>query len=105
MLQFKKSVVDQLTEKHQLPVTRFGLEWMSSSVTPFSSSVRRIELLGMKRPNNFFTIFLPKKTLQEPERSREGMHVYLLACACVFVCVCKHIQVCVSKVVLKLCNN
>ena len=77
--------MDQLTEKHQLPVTRFGLEWMGSSVTPQSSSVRRIELLGMKGPNNFFTIFLPKKALQEPERNREGMHC---SCLCVYVCVC-----------------
>ena len=83
MLQFKKSVVDQLTEKHQLPVTRFGVEWMVSSDTPLTGSVRRVELVGMKGPNNFFTIFLPKKALQEPERSREGMCVCVCVCACV----------------------
>ena len=75
--------MDQLTKKHQLPVTRFGIEWMGSSDTPQSSIVRRIELLGMKGPNNFFTIFLPKKALQEAERSKEGMHVVACVCMCV----------------------
>ena len=84
-LQFEKSAVDQLTEKHQLPVTRFGIEWMGLSVTPLSSSVCRIDLLGMKGPFNFFTIFLPKKALQEPERSRKGMDVLAYVCVCVCV--------------------
>ena len=99
--------MDQLTEKHQLPVTRFGLEWMGSSVTPLSSSVCRIELLGMKGPFNFFTIFLPKKALQEPERSREGMHVVACVCMCVGLCVLAHAIVCpnVCDILLKLCNN
>ena len=88
--------MDQLTEKHQLPVTRFGLEWMGSSVTPFSPSVRKIELLGMKGPNNFFTIFLPKKALQEPERNREGMHVVASVFMCVGLSVQAHASVCVQ---------
>ena len=91
--------MDQLTEKNQLPVTRFGLEWMGSSVTPFSSSVRKIELLGMKGPLNFFTIFLPKKALQEPERSREGMHVIACVCTCVCLCVSTCKCVCVYVIV------
>ena len=77
--------MDQLAEKHQFPITRFGIDWMGSSVAPRSSSARKVELVGMKGPNNFFTIFLPKKALQEPERTREGKHVV----ACVCVCVCK----------------
>ena len=87
--------MDQLTEKHQLPITRFGIEWMGSSDTPQSSIVRRIELLGMKGPNNFFTIFLPKKSLQEPERSREGMHVGAYVCMCVGLCMLAHASACV----------
>ena len=111
MVQFEKSVVDQLTIKHPLPITRFGIEWMGSSDTPLSSSVRTIELVGMKGPLNFFTIFLSKKALQETERSREGMHVVacvrcvLVVCAstckCVCVCVCANI----CYIAGKLCKN
>ena len=85
--------MDQLREKHQLPITCFGVDWMGSSVAPHSSSVRKVEVVGMKGPNNFFTIFLPKKTLQEPERSRKGMHV--VVCVCMFVCVCMYVCMCV----------
>ena len=85
--------MDQLTEKHQLPSTRFGIKWMVSSVTAHSSSVRRIDLLGIRGPNNYFTIFLPKKALQEAERNREGMVIFLLVCLCVCVCVCVCVQV------------
>ena len=99
MLQFEKSAVDQLTEKHQLPVTRFGIEWMGPSVTPLSSSVRRVELLGMKGPLNFFSIFLSKKALQEPESSKEGMHVVTCVCMCVDLCVQTHGIVCVPMFV------
>ena len=88
--------MDQLTDKHQLPVTRFGLEWMGSSVTPFSPSVRKIELLGMKGPNNFFTIFLPKKALQEPERNKEGMHVVTCVRMSVGLCMLVHAIACVK---------
>ena len=104
-LQFKKLVVDQLTEKHQLPITRFGIEWMlGSSDTPLTGSFHTIELVGMKGPNNFFTIFLPKKALQEPERSRKGMHVVACVCMCVRLCVqampvCVCVCVCVCACV------
>ena len=83
MLQFEKSVVDQLTEKHNLPFTRFGIEWRRSSVTDRSSSARRIEIIGMKGPYNYFTIFLAKKVL-ESEKNREGMNVQN---NCLHVCV------------------
>ena len=75
MLQFEKSVVDQLTEKDNIPVTHFGMEWKGSSDTTRCSTVRKINLIGMKGPDNYFTIFLRKKA-PEPERKREGM------CAC-----------------------
>ena len=81
--------MDQLTEKKQLPSTRFGIEWMGSFVTARSSSVRRIDLLGIKGPNNYFTIFLPKKALQEPERNDEGTvcmySLFVCVCVCVYV--------------------
>ena len=77
MLQFEKSVVDQIKKKDRLLITRFGIDWMGSSVSPRSSSARKIELVGMKGSLNFFTIFLPRKAVQEPERNREGMHVYV----------------------------
>ena len=102
--------MDKLTEKHRLLATRFGIDWMGSSVSPRSSSARRIELVGMKGSHNFFTIFLPKKTVQELERSREGMHVHVVTfvflCVCVLLCVFKylhvhvHVQVSVNKSVL-----
>ena len=68
--------MDQVTEKDRLLITRLGIDWMGSSISPHSSSARRILLVGMKGSHNFFTIFLPKKAVQEPERNREG----LLAC-------------------------
>ena len=77
MLQFEKSVVDQLTEKDNIPVTHFGIEWTGSSVATHCSTVCKIKLLGMKGPGNYFTIFLPQKGL-EPERKREGMHVWYM---------------------------
>ena len=85
MLQFEKSVVDQLTEKDRLLVTRFGIDWMGSSVSPRSSSARRIVLVGMKGSHNFFTIFLPKKAVQEPKRNREGMCLNVVAFICGYV--------------------
>ena len=88
MLQFEKSVVDKLTEKDRLLITRFGIDWMGSSVSPHSSSARRIVLVGMKGSHNFFTIFLSKKAVQEPERNREGICLHVVACVCVWVSVC-----------------
>ena len=85
--------MDKLTKKHQLPITRFGIDWMDLSVAPHSSSACKVELVGMKGPNNFFTIFLPKKPLQEPERSREGTHVVACVCVCVCMCVLVHVSV------------
>ena len=76
-LQFEKSVVDRLTERHNIPVTHFGIEWIGSSDTIRCSTVRKIKLLGVKGPSNYFTIFLPKKAL-EPERKSEGMHVWCM---------------------------
>ena len=77
-LQFEKLVVDQLKKKDRLLITRFGIDWLGSSVSPHSSSARKIELVGMKGSLNFFTIFLPGKVVQEPERNREG------TCMCVY---------------------
>ena len=98
--------MDQLTEKHRLPFTRFGIDWIGSSVSLRSSSARRIELVGMKGSYNFFTIFLPKKAVQGQERNREGarvdvfcvykcLHVHVCLYVCVYVCVCVCVCVCV----------
>ena len=77
--------MDKLTEKHRLPFTRFGIEWIGSSVSPRSCSVRKIELVGMQGSHNFFSIFLPQKTVLELERSKEGMLVVIVY-MCSFVC-------------------
>ena len=69
--QFEKSVVDQLTEEHNIPVTSFGIQWLGSSDTTLYKTVRKIKLLGMKGPDNYFSIFLPKKVLPT-EKSTEG---------------------------------
>ena len=63
--------MDQLTEEHNIPVTHFGMEWMGSSDATRCSAVRKIKLLGMKGPENYFTIFLSKKALAA-EKNREG---------------------------------
>ena len=98
-LQFEKSVVDQLSEKCNLPFIRFGVDWLDNPCMSTFSSARKIELIGMNGPYNYFTIFLPKKD-RELGRDREGMciqRVYLCACVlCVlFVCVCLCVCVCV----------
>ena len=67
--------MDQLTEEHNIPVTSFGMQWMGSFDTAHYSTVRKIKLLGMKGPDNDFTIFLPRKALAA-ERNREGMHTH-----------------------------
>ena len=67
--------MDQLTEKHSIPVTSFGMEWIGSSDATRYSTVRKIKLLGMKGPNNYFTIFLPKEALAA-EKNKEGMHTH-----------------------------
>ena len=67
--------MDQLTEKHNIPVTSFGMEWMGSSGATRCSAVRKIKLLGMKGPYNNFTIFLPKRALVA-EKNKEGMHTH-----------------------------
>ena len=72
-IQFEKAVVDRLTKKDTIPVTSFGIQWMGSSDTAHYNAVRKIKLLGMKGPYNYFTIFLPKDTL-EAEKNKEGMH-------------------------------
>ena len=73
-------MVDQLTKEDNIPVTHFGIEWMASSVTTRCSTVRKIELDGMKGPYNYFNIFLPRKT-PEPEKKREGVHAH---CMCLY---------------------
>ena len=87
VVQFEKSVVDQLTEKHNFPFTRFGIEWRGSSFTPRFCTACRIQLLGMKVPYNYFTIFLPPKAL-EPDRNKEGTHVQCISLHVYYVCVC-----------------
>ena len=76
MLQFEKSVVDRLTEEHNIPVTHFGIEWTGHPEI-LRSTVRKIKLLGMKGPDNYFTIFLSRKTL-EPAKKRDGMHAHFM---------------------------
>ena len=85
-LQFKKSVVDKLTERSRLPFSRIGIEWKGSSATGRPGFVRRIDLTGMKSPDNYFEIFLSEEAVQQ-ERSGEGMfwegiYVHTL-CKCV----------------------
>ena len=63
--------MDQLTEDHNIPVTHFGLEWIGSADVSRCSTVRKIKLLGMKGPYNYFNIFLPKKAL-EAKKDKEG---------------------------------
>ena len=63
--------MDQLTEKRNIPVTHFGMEWIGSPDATCCSTVRKIKLLGMKDPENYFTIFLPKKALTR-EKNKEG---------------------------------
>ena len=69
--------MDKLTEKDNIPVTHFGMEWMGSSDATRCSTVRKIMLLGMKAPYNDFTIFLPKKALAA-EKNREGMYTHIV---------------------------
>ena len=69
--------MDQLKEEHNVPVTSFGMEWMGSTDATRCSTVRKIKLLGMKGPDNFFTIFLPKEALAA-EKNREGMHTHCI---------------------------
>ena len=80
--------MDQLKEKDRLLITRFGIDWMGSSVSPHSSSAHRIVLVGMKGSHNFFIIFLPKKAVQELERNKEGICLHAVACVCGFVFAC-----------------
>ena len=60
--------MDKLTEKDNIPVTSFGMEWTGSSDATHCRTVRKINLLGMMGPDNYFNIFLRKKPLAE------GMH-------------------------------
>ena len=69
--------MDQLTEEHNIPATHFGMEWMGSSDVARCSTVRKINLLGMKAPYNDFTIFLPQKALAA-EKNKEGIHTYCI---------------------------
>ena len=69
--------MDHLTEKHNIPVTSFGMEWMGSFDATRCSAVRKIQLLGMKGPYNDFSIFLPKKALAA-EKSKESMDTHCM---------------------------
>ena len=82
VLQFKKSVVDKLTEESHLPFSRIGIQWKGSSARCCPGFVRRINLIGMKGPDNYFQIFLSEEALQ-PERSREGVCWGYIHCAIV----------------------
>ena len=64
--------MDQITGEHNIPVSHFGMEWMGSFDATRCSTVRKIMLLGMKGPENYFTIFLPKKSLAAA-KSKEGI--------------------------------
>ena len=69
--------MDKLTEKDNIPVTSLAMEWTGSSDATRCRTVRKIMLLGMKGPDNYFNIFLPKKPLPE------GMHTH-----CTHTCIC-----------------
>ena len=72
--------MDQLTNKDTIPVTSFGIQWMGSADTAHYNTVRKIKLLGMKGPYNYFTIFLPKEA-PAAEKNKEGMYTHnTLAC-------------------------
>ena len=75
VIQFEKSVVDQLTEEHHIHVTHFGMEWMGSPNDICCSTVRKIKLLEMRGPCNDFNIFLPKEALAV-KKNRESMHAH-----------------------------
>ena len=68
--------MDQLTDKDNIPVTSFGIQWMGSSYATHYNTVRKIKLLGMKGRNNYFNIFLPKEALAA-EKNKEGMHTHI----------------------------
>ena len=103
--------MDQLTGKHQHPVIRFGIEWMlGSSDTPLTGSIRRIELVGMKGPNKFFTLFSSPRKLCRNHRGTGKVCIYSCLCVhvalfvrsntfnCVGVCArANHCQMCRSK--------
>ena len=78
LLQFKKAVVDRLTKTSILPVSHIGILWKGSSATASSSFARRINLLGMKGPDNYFSIFLPEEDIL-PEKKAEGL------CVCMYM--------------------
>ena len=74
LLQFKKAVVDKLKKPTVLPFSHIGIQWKGSpatTCTPYGF-VRRVNLVGMNGPDNFFTIFLPEEAVQ-PQQSQEGV--------------------------------
>ena len=72
LLQFKKEIVDKLKKPPTLLVSHIGIQWKGTSATTPSGFVRRINLLGMNGPDNYFTIFLPEEAVQ-PQPSQEGV--------------------------------
>ena len=80
----QKTVVDKLKKPSTLPVSHIGILWKGSSTTAPSSFVRKINLLGMKGPDNYFSIFLPEEAVQT-KKNQEGLCVcgFMQLCECV----------------------
>ena len=77
LLQFKKAVVDKVKKPTVLPFSHIGIQWKGPSATTPYGFVRRVDLMGMNGPDNYFNIFLPEEAVQ-PQQSQEGVQ-----CMCV----------------------
>ena len=64
--------MDKLKKPPILLVSQIGIEWKGSSAAAPSGFVRRVNLLGMEGPDNYFKIFLSEKAVQL-QQSQEGI--------------------------------
>ena len=86
LVQFEKAVVDRLTMASKLPIARIGIRWKGSTASPTTSTVRRINIIGTKNPDDYFTIFLPRKPTRRAN-VRQGVCLCMHVCGCcVFLC-------------------
>ena len=80
--QFKKSVTDKLKKPTVLPFSHIGIQWKGSPAITPSGFVRKINLLGMTGPDNYFNIFLPEEAVKA-QQSQEGVQY---VCVCLYAC-------------------